>query len=40
VNKFFFGTSKNAGKTQIWIAVSVNILVASIKKQLKIETLL
>lgn len=36
--KTFFGTSENAVKTQIWIAVSVYVLVAIIKKRLKIET--
>jgi hypothetical protein len=35
--KAFFGTSENAVKTQIWIAVSVYVLVAIIKKQLKLE---
>lgn len=35
--KTFFGTSKNAVKTQIWIAVSVYVLVAIIKKRLKLE---
>ena len=34
--KSFFGTSKNAVMTQIWIAVSVYVLVAIIKKELKI----
>jgi len=33
--KAFYGTSENAVKTQIWIAVSVYVLVAIIKKQLK-----
>ena len=32
--KHFFGTSENAVKTQIWIAVSVYVLVAIIKKRL------
>ena len=36
--KTYFGTSENAVKTQIWIAVSVYVLVAIIKKRLKIET--
>jgi hypothetical protein len=36
--KTFYGTSENAVKTQIWIAVSVYVLVAIIKKRLKIET--
>ena len=35
--KSFFGTSENAVKTQIWIAISVYVLVATIKKQLKLE---
>ena len=35
--KSFFGTSENAVKTQIWIAISVYVLVAIIKKQLKLE---
>jgi transposase len=35
--KRFYGTSENAVKTQIWIAVSVYVLVAIIKKQLKID---
>ena len=35
--KSFFGTSENAVKTQIWIAVSVYLLVAILRKQLKIE---
>jgi hypothetical protein len=35
--KSFFGTSENAVKTQIWIAVAVYVLVAIIKKELKIE---
>lgn len=34
--KAFFGTSENAVKLQIWIAVSVYVLVAIIKKRLKI----
>jgi len=35
--KSFFGTSENAVKTQIWIAVSVYVAVAIIKKQYRIE---
>jgi len=35
--KAFFGTSPNAVKTQIWIAISVYVLVAIMKKILKIE---
>jgi len=33
--KAFFGTSENAVKTQVWIAVCVYILVAILKKWLK-----
>ena len=35
--KSFFGTSENAVKTQVWIAVSVYVLVAIIKKRLNIQ---
>ena len=35
--KSFYGTSENAVKTQIWIALSVYLIVAIIKKRLKIE---
>lgn len=35
--KRFYGTSENAVKTQIWIAVSVYVLVAIIKKQLNLD---
>jgi len=35
--KSFYGTSENAVKTQIWIAISVYVLVAIIKKRLKLE---
>jgi hypothetical protein len=35
--KTFFGATENAVKTQIWIAISVYILVAIVKKELKIE---
>jgi transposase len=35
--KTFYGTTENAVKTQIWISISVYILVAIIKKELKIE---
>ena len=34
--KAFFGTSENAVKTQIWIAISVYVLVAIIKKRLEL----
>ena len=36
--KAFYGTSENAVRTQIWIAVSVYLLIAIIKKRLKLET--
>ncbi len=35
--KSFFGTSENAVKSQIWIAVSVYVLVAILKKRLKLS---
>lgn len=35
--KSFYGNSFNAVKTQIWIAVSIYVLLAIIKKKLKIE---
>jgi hypothetical protein len=35
--KAFYGTSENAVKTQIWIAISVYVLVAIVKKRLKID---
>jgi len=35
--KSFFGTTENAVKTQIWIAISVYVLVAIVKKELKIK---
>jgi len=35
--KAFYGTSENAVKSQIWIAVSVYLLVAIIKKRLNLE---
>ena len=34
--KSFFGTSENAVKTQVWIAVSAYVLVAIVKKRLKL----
>jgi transposase len=34
--KSFYGTSENAVKTQIWIAISVYVLVAIMKKRMKI----
>jgi len=36
--KSFFGTSENAVKSQIWIAISVYVLVAIIKKRLDIKS--
>jgi hypothetical protein len=36
--KAFFGTSDNAVKTQIWIAVSVYVLVAIVRKRLALES--
>ena len=35
--KAFYGTSENAVKTQIWIAISVYVLVAILKKELKLK---
>ena len=35
--KSFFGTSENAVKIQVWISISVYVLVAIIKKELKLE---
>ncbi len=35
--KSFYGTSENAVKTQIWIAVSVYLLIAIIKKRLNLK---
>lgn len=35
--KAFYGTSENAVKTQIWIAISVYVLVAIVKKQMKLD---
>src|SRR5664280_1319922 len=36
--KSFYGTSENAVKTQIWIAVSVYVLVAIVRKRLGLES--
>ncbi len=36
--KAFFGTSENAVKTQIWIAISVYVLIAIIKKRLNVSS--
>jgi IS4 transposase len=35
--KAFYGTSENAVKTQIWIAIAVYVLVAIVKKSLKLD---
>ena len=35
--KAFFGVSENAVKTQIWIAISTYVLVAIVRKRLKLE---
>jgi IS4 transposase len=35
--KAFFGTTENAVRTQVWIAISVYVLVAILKKQLKLD---
>jgi len=35
--KGFYGTSENAVKTQVWIAISVYVLVAIVRKELKCE---
>ena len=37
--KAFYGTSKNAVKIQIWIAISVYVLVAIVKKHLRLDVL-
>jgi len=35
--KSFYGTSPNAVKTQVWIAISVYVLIAIVKKQLRLK---
>jgi len=35
--KAFYGTSENAVKTQIWVAISVYVLVAIVRKRLGLE---
>jgi hypothetical protein len=35
--KSFYGTSENAVKTQVWIAIGVYVLVAIVKKELRVE---
>jgi hypothetical protein len=37
--KAFYGTSENAVKTQIWIAISVYVLIAIVKKQMRLDDL-
>ncbi len=36
-DRAFYGTSENAVKTQIWIAVSVYVLVAIVRKRLALD---
>ena len=35
--KAFYGTSDNAVKTQVWVAIAVYALVAIVKKQLQLD---
>jgi len=35
--KAFYGTTENAVKTQVWIAIAVYVLVAIVKKQLHLD---
>src|SRR5208337_4204727 len=35
--KHFFGTTENAVKTQVWIAICVYVLVAIVRKELRLE---
>ena len=35
--KAFYGTSENAVKTQLWTAIAVYVLVAIVKKRLRLE---
>jgi len=35
--KSFFGTSENAVKTQVWVAITVYVLMAIVKKQAKLD---
>ena len=37
LSKAFYGTSSNAVKTQIWIAISTYVIIAIMKKQLNLE---
>ena len=36
--KAFYGTSENAVRSQIWVAVSVYVLIAIVKKRLAVKT--
>ena len=36
--KRFLATSENAGKTQIWCAITAYVLIAIIKKELTLDT--
>ena len=38
--KTFFGTPENAVKSQIWIAVCIDVPVAIVRKRLKLEALM
>ena len=38
--KAFLGTTENAVKTQVWIAITVYVLVAIVKKRLNLNPLL
>jgi hypothetical protein len=35
--KSFFGTSENAVKTQVWVAITVYVLMAIVKKQARLD---
>jgi IS4 transposase len=35
--KAFFGTSENAVKSQVWIAISTHVLVAIVKKRIQFD---
>jgi hypothetical protein len=35
--KHFFGTTENAVKTQVWIAICVYVLAAIVRKELRLE---
>ena len=36
--KRFFGTSENAVKTQVWIAIAIYVLVVIVKKRMKTDS--